>query len=192
MKSPQRALAALVLAGAMVPATSAARIPAAPRPTCAQRYTLGQFDEAARAVYREPLPVPRGTYGRLWRLVRCQRRPWNVPRARAFWRAQIEGRGLRRHPFSVATVSWYDDAGTTASGYHAYYGFATCGSGGGPCLAFGTRVEFCFPPSSARCVIATADDHGPFIAGRAFDLNQNTAAAIGFGGVAPVSGRVVG
>jgi rare lipoprotein A (peptidoglycan hydrolase) len=30
------------------------------------------------------------------------------------------------------------------------------------------------------------DDRGPFVGGRDWDLNQNTAAALGFGGVGAV------
>ncbi len=86
-----------------------------------------------------------------------------------------------------AFVSWYNDAGTTASGTHSYYGFATCGSGGGPCLAFGTRVEFC----DNGCIVGVADDHGPYVSGRMFDLNQNIAAAIGFAGLGTVQYRIL-
>ena len=37
-----------------------------------------------------------------------------------------------------------------------------------------------------RSVTATVDDRGPFVAGRTWDLNQNVAAALGFGGVGTV------
>ena len=33
---------------------------------------------------------------------------------------------------------------------------------------------------------ATVDDRGPYVGGRTWDLNQNTAAALGFGGVGTV------
>jgi len=87
-------------------------------------------------------------------------------------------------PMHCSVASWYYDAGMTASGWHARYGVAN------KTMAFGTRVRFCFPPGSHRCVIATVDDRGPFIPGRDFDLNQSTAAALGFGGVAMVSWTV--
>jgi rare lipoprotein A (peptidoglycan hydrolase) len=35
-------------------------------------------------------------------------------------------------------------------------------------------------------VTATVDDRGPYVGGRDWDLNQNTAAALGFGGVGTV------
>lgn len=82
----------------------------------------------------------------------------------------------RRHHWRYGTASWYYDQGQTASGFHARYGFADCGSGGGPCWPFGTRVRFC---RHGRCVTAVADDHGPYVAGRDFDLGQSTAQAIG-------------
>ena len=37
-----------------------------------------------------------------------------------------------------------------------------------------------------RTVVATVDDRGPYVGGRTFDLNQNTAAALGFAGVGTV------
>jgi rare lipoprotein A len=74
-------------------------------------------------------------------------------------------------------ASWYDDAGTTACGFHAHYGVANLSL---PC---GTRVTF---SSGGRKVTATVDDRGPYVGGREWDLNQNTAAALGFGGVGAV------
>jgi rare lipoprotein A len=79
--------------------------------------------------------------------------------------------------YAQSTASWYDDAGTTGCGFHAYYGVANMSL---PC---GTRVRLAY---GGRKVTATVDDRGPYVAGRAWDLNQNTAAALGFGGVAPV------
>lgn len=75
-----------------------------------------------------------------------------------------------------AYVSWYtDDGGQTASGWEAHYGVAVCGQPSGICVPFGTKIRFCLH----GCVIATADDHGPYIAGRQFDLDEATAGAIG-------------
>jgi rare lipoprotein A (peptidoglycan hydrolase) len=38
--------------------------------------------------------------------------------------------------------------------------------------------------------MAVVDDHGPYAGGRNIDLNQNTAAALGFGGVGSVGYHV--
>jgi rare lipoprotein A len=76
--------------------------------------------------------------------------------------------------FQEAVASWYDDAGGTACGYHAYYGVAN------KTLPCGTKVTFRL---GGRSVTATVDDRGPFIPGRTWDLNQNSAAALGFSGV---------
>jgi rare lipoprotein A len=76
--------------------------------------------------------------------------------------------------FSPMVASWYDDAGDTACGFHAYYGVAN------KSLPCGTKVTFDY---HGRTVTATVDDRGPFVAGRDWDLNQNTAGALGFGGV---------
>ena len=71
-------------------------------------------------------------------------------------------------------VSWYYDAGNTACGFHAGYGVAS------PYLPCGTHVTFAY---HGRSVTAVVDDRGPFVPGRVYDLNQNTASALGFGGV---------
>jgi len=79
--------------------------------------------------------------------------------------------------YRPTVASWYDDGGSTACGFHAYYGVANRDL---PC---GTQVTFF---SGGRTVTATVDDRGPYVDGRDWDLNQNTAAALGFGGVGTV------
>lgn len=79
--------------------------------------------------------------------------------------------------FSQSVASWYQDGGSTACGYHAYYGVANLSL---PC---GTRVTFVY---GGHSVTATVDDRGPYVGGRTWDLNQNTAGALGFGGVGNV------
>jgi rare lipoprotein A len=74
-------------------------------------------------------------------------------------------------------ASWYDDAGNTACGFHAYYGVAN------KTLPCGTHVTLAY---GGRTVVATVDDRGPFVAGRDYDLNQNVAATLGMHGVATV------
>jgi hypothetical protein len=79
--------------------------------------------------------------------------------------------------FSADTASWYNDAGNTACGYHAGLGVAN------RTLPCGTKVRLYY---GGRTVTATVDDRGPYVGGRNWDLNQNTAAALGFGGVGTV------
>lgn len=79
--------------------------------------------------------------------------------------------------FTQGVASWYQDGGATACGTHAYYGVANVSL---PC---GTKVTFLY---HGHKVTATVDDRGPYVGGRKWDLNQNTASALGFGGVAPV------
>ena len=50
-------------------------------------------------------------------------------------------------------------------------------------LPCGTHVTFSY---GGRTVVATVDDRGPYVGGRTWDLNQNTAAALGFAGVGTV------
>ena len=79
--------------------------------------------------------------------------------------------------FEQSVASWYNDAGQTACGFHATYGVAN------KSLACGTHVTFSY---GGRTVVATVDDRGPYVGGRTWDLNQNTAAALGFAGVGTV------
>jgi rare lipoprotein A len=79
--------------------------------------------------------------------------------------------------YGTSVASWYNDAGSTACGFHAGLGVANRSL---PC---GTRVRFRY---GGRSVTATVDDRGPYVGGRDWDLNQNTAAALGFGGVGTV------
>ena len=79
--------------------------------------------------------------------------------------------------FEQSVASWYNDAGSTACGFHATMGVAN------KTLPCGTRVTFRY---DGQTVTATVDDRGPFVAGRTWDLNQNLAAALGMGGVATV------
>jgi rare lipoprotein A len=79
--------------------------------------------------------------------------------------------------FTESVASWYNDGGATACGFHAGMGVAN------RWLPCGTKVMFRY---GGRTVTATVDDRGPFVGGRTWDLNQNTAGALGFGGVGTV------
>jgi hypothetical protein len=79
--------------------------------------------------------------------------------------------------YSQDEASWYSDGGSTACGFHATMGVAN------RTLPCGTKVRFY---SDGHTVTATVDDRGPYVGGRNWDLNQNTASALGFGGVGTV------
>jgi hypothetical protein len=78
-------------------------------------------------------------------------------------------------------ASWYYDAGNTACGFHATYGVAN------KTLPCGTKVTLSY---GGRVVVATVDDRGPYVYGRTYDLNQNTARYLGMWGVARVFASV--
>ncbi|MGH2842120.1 MAG: septal ring lytic transglycosylase RlpA family protein [Solirubrobacteraceae bacterium] len=84
----------------------------------------------------------------------------------------------RRHgalaPLLPEVASWYYDQGYTACGFHAQYGIAN------KTLPCGTRVRLRY---GGQSVVATVDDRGPYVYGRSFDLDQNTATALGMSGV---------
>lgn len=71
-----------------------------------------------------------------------------------------------------ALASWYDDSGTTASGVHYRYGFASLLFGS----EWGHHVEFYY---RGHRVTGRLDDHGPYVSGRTFDLNAALRAALG-------------
>ena len=79
--------------------------------------------------------------------------------------------------YRQSSASWYYDGGQTGCGFHAYYGVANRSL---PC---GTRVTFM---KGGHTVTAVVDDRGPYVYGREWDLNQNTASALGFAGVGSV------
>jgi rare lipoprotein A len=79
--------------------------------------------------------------------------------------------------YQESVASWYQDGGSTACGFHAGLGVANTSL---PC---GTKV--CFR-HAGHIVTATVDDRGPYVGGRTWDLNQSTAAALGFDGVGTV------
>jgi hypothetical protein len=76
--------------------------------------------------------------------------------------------------FRESLASWYEDGGATACGFHATMGVANRSL---PC---GTKVTFRYGGDQVTAVV---DDRGPYVGGREWDLNQNTASALGFGGV---------
>jgi rare lipoprotein A len=83
--------------------------------------------------------------------------------------------------YEPVVASWYEDGGTTACGFHATYGIAN------KSLPCGTHVRL---RRGNRTVTATVDDRGPYVYGRDYDLDQSTAAALGFTGVGTIDASV--
>jgi rare lipoprotein A len=109
-----------------------------------------------------------------------------TPRLSVFFAGdRLNGRSRSRAErvalMQYAQVSWYEDAGDTACGFHATYGIAS------RTLPCGTQVTLSY---GGRTVVATVDDRGPFVYSRLYDLNQNVAAALGMYGVATVLASV--
>jgi hypothetical protein len=150
---------------------------------CAKTFDRPMIIRAIDATFAGTRTVSRAARGRLRRYVRCARPGVASARMHRYWRTAERAWDLRRHPpLSYAVASWYQDSGLTASGWHAAYGVAN------KYVAFGTRVLFVY---HSRTVEAVVDDRGPFIGGRDWDLNQSTAAALGFAGVDVVGYRIV-
>jgi hypothetical protein len=118
-----------------------------------------------------------GRFGLRYRVERPGHQPLRVRFAGDRTNAGVSSAAGRVVVLQQSLASWYEDGGTTACGFHAYYGVANLSL---PC---GARVTF---RRAGRSVTATVDDRGPYVGGREWDLNQNTAAALGFGGVGSV------
>lgn len=198
MKLQPRVLVVALATVGIFPATLAARTNTAPRPECPKTFNLKMFQGALDVIYAGTRTPKHGAYGHLWHYVHCQRKKVNQTRARKLWGERADAWTRRRAAarqaqiaasMHSAKVSWYDDAGPTASGFHSYYGVADCANYTVNCYPFGTKVQFCYH----GCQVAVADDHGPYIGGRDWDLNQNTAGAIGVTGcgVCTVTWRIV-
>ena len=92
----------------------------------------------------------------------------------------------RPAPLQPALASWYDDYyGPTASGVRYRYGFASLMFGS----RWGTRVQFCY---RGRCTVGRLDDHGPYVAGRQFDLNWTLHEALGCPDLCELGWRLAG
>jgi|GEM_PF-743711 len=118
-----------------------------------------------------------GWFALRYRAAGVGREPLRVSFAGDRRNAAGSGRAGALIGYEQTVASWYEDGGSTACGFHAYYGVANLSL---PC---GTPVDFEY---NGRRVQAVVDDRGPYVGGRTWDLNQNTAAALGFGGVGAV------
>lgn len=146
---------------------------------CPKTFTLPMFERAVARTYHGTDLPPKGSYGHLWRIVKCQRARRDYWRARAFWGSARDSWAARRQaryrtnqPWNgPVTASWFDDSGTTGCGIHATYGFATLLN-----IPCGSQITMRGPGGT---VVATREDSGPYVAGRTFDLNPSLRAALG-------------
>jgi rare lipoprotein A (peptidoglycan hydrolase) len=60
-------------------------------------------------------------------------------------------------PLQTAEASWYDDSGSTACGFHEYFGVAN------RTLPCGTKVTFFYRDTAIKAMV---DDRGPFVYSR--------------------------
>jgi hypothetical protein len=85
-----------------------------------------------------------------------------------------------------AVASWYAEHGPGACGLgpdvQSGYRFASL------ILRCGTRVRFC---RAGRCADAIMADHGPYVAGRTFDLNRALSVVLDCPGVCTVRWAVL-
>jgi hypothetical protein len=83
---------------------------------------------------------------------------------------------------SSAVASYYDLGGDGACGVPAQEGYRFASL----ILPCGAQIVIC---NGSTCVTATMADHGPYVAGRTFDLNVNLKDALGCGGICDVTWR---
>lgn len=183
MKVPIRLLAVAAIFVGVTPALAVGHPAVQHSRSCARTFSLPQVKRAISATYSGTDLPGKGAYGRLHRYVRCLRNVSQRPAARVAWRAAHDAWAARRHPFHGPVIaSWFDDAGGTACGIHATYGFATLLS-----IPCGATITMRGP--NGMEVRATREDSGPYIAGRTFDLNPALKAALGCGDICSVMWR---
>lgn len=165
---------------------------AEPPSSCARTYTVKMAERGITATYRGHRNVTLRDRSHVARWIKCQRHPYNQPKLEEYLERAKVAWNARRYdflfPVRYAVASWYDDAGGTACGFHATYGVASPAVVYAAQTVCGEHVVFYY---HGRSVEATVDDAGPFIPGRSWDLNQNTAGALGFSGVDTVGYRLV-
>lgn len=141
---------------------------------CSQLYTVKQDQRIADRIYRGTRKISKRNYKLLGYLERCQRNRTAQKFVRSYnrraWRIHHQRVLFTRNPTPYSVLaSWYDDAGSTACGFHATYGVAN------KTLPCGFRVELRHGGNSVEAIV---EDRGPFIAGRSFDLNPSTKGAL--------------
>jgi hypothetical protein len=159
---------------------------------CSHHFTIRMARRAVDAAYGGLGGVSAHRARKIGWYIRCQWNTQHRPQLHRMLSAhRSRWRHRRDHPMHSTAVSWYDDAGQTASGVHATMGFAACGMG--LCVPMGARVEFCYPAGSSHCIVGVRDDSGPYIPSRGYDLGQDLAGWLGIqqAGVAEVSWRLV-
>jgi len=166
-----------------------ALLPAPHHRHCTKLYTVSQDMRIARSIFNSAGEVTLNQFRLLGYMERCQRVPaaqkftrWYNRHLRKLRQARIAATKVVALPYAEV-ASYYYDGGNTASGYHSYYGVAN------KTLPFGTHVTFAYHGATVEAVV---DDRGPYIGGRDWDLNQNAAQALGFGGVDVVHSSVYG
>jgi rare lipoprotein A (peptidoglycan hydrolase) len=172
--------AALSIALALAPAVGAQH-----HRRCQEHYTIADYEHWIVG-HQHGGEIPRSAKPRMWTMERCQAHGQPARLAGIRWRIHY----LRSityalaHPLLHAVASWYSDAsGACASPAGcSTYGVANRS------LEFGTRVQFVY---HGREAVAVVDDRGPYAGDRTWDLNQNTAGALGFSGVDVVAYRVL-
>src|SRR6185312_7916380 len=134
-------------------------------------------------VYRGLKPPSRRERRHLEYMIHCADMPLAIPTLRKILRMAREAqqkriRDLRSWASApITTASYYDDSGQTASGTHYTLGFASLMYGS----EWGLRITFC-RYSSTGCggpkVTGELDDHGPYVGGRGFDLDEALRSAL--------------
>lgn len=161
-----------------------------PNHSCLKTFTYHMDTRAAIAVYRGTREVPKSDHHMLRRIAHCQRKHKNVQRSIHFNNSQRLAHKSRVHEreldqqMSPAIASYYTTEGVGACGYGSVqtgYRFASL------ILACGTVIRICH---YSNCAYAEMVDHGPYVAGRTFDLNYNLKNALGCGGICAVRWRL--
>lgn len=145
--------------------------------SCRRMYTVRHALHAIDAAYDTGLPASAAERRSIRHYIHCQR---NHAAQRYLRHAWSHARNTVAPIQGPSVASWYYDAGVTGCGFHTRYGVATLVA---PC---GTRFQICH---GTACIVATRDDSGPYVGGRAFDLNPTSKSALACGDLCTVTWR---
>jgi len=166
---------------------------------CPRSFTLSYGRQVARRVFRGDHELPQVVYPRVRHLEICQQSEPHQKKltrfvGKEYWHHK---KRVLSHISKPKVVRVVTPVVPTSSGLASYYDLTGDGSCGAPAqdgyqfaslfLACGTQVEMC----AERCVVATMNDHGPYVSGRLFDLNVNLRDALGCSDLCEVRYKVL-
>ena len=154
---------------------------------CPKTFNAFMIKRAVDAEYHAARDVTTQDRKDVERFIRCARPKVDRHAMRQYRRSMRQAWYQRRldSQMAGAVASWYDLGGNGACGIAAQAGLRLASL----ILPCGAWIRICH---GSRCADAQMADHGPYIAGRTFDLNANLRDALRCGGICYVRWRRLG